>query len=423
MIAKIHRWNKRRRLQWKITEPFTFLKTKRYYSLKQHLGLTNFKTVNLDKVLIGQQAGIPLDQWILRTKEYQRISVPISKSPYANFLKSIIEDPLRLTNESFLESTDYFEMMSLCIEKTGHYMSITKKKNLYRQADYFYELFQNFNNTKEPSQHNEEHEGRSTKNSPIKVKKILYSDCYEIVDGHHRSAIAHVKGDKTIDVEIIDDTLSYLQKIILKSQQTFGIELYQPLNKLEVSNWKTIRGCKDRFEMMKTFLSKNNYSKGSYLDMPCSYGFFVQNMKELGYDSKGIDIDQSSIQVAHEINGLTLEIQKGDIIKYLENTEDRFDVVSCMSLIHHFVMGRIDYPYVNIIKGLDKVTKKVLFIDTGQNHEKQYKGELDLWDDAYIINQILENTSFKNYEILGKDSDNTGTNTGKNGRSFFAFTR
>ena len=70
---------------------------------------------------------------------------------------------------------------------------------------------------------------------------------------------------------------------------------------------------------------------------------------------------------------------------------------------------------------LDKITKKVLFIDTGQAHEKQYAGKLEDWTDEYIIDLIKDNTGFKDVIRLGSDSDNMGNQQQNNSRTLFAY--
>ncbi|GEM_PF-2817840 len=421
MIQKIKRRIAKYSLAHKINDPFATLKTKRFYNLKSNLGLTTKTSIPIDSILIGQQSGFPLDQWIENTKEYSRISIPIGESPYVKLLNLIDSNPELLNDQDALAGTSYYKMMAHCIKHTGHYMGIKQPQNLQKQIKYFYELYQNFEIGKEASE-NESTEGRSAQNERIKVKQVYYSDCYEVVDGHHRLSILFKKGVNQVPVELMGTTLTYLQKTILRSQQTFGIELYQPLDKLEVSKWGTIRQCKDRLGFMQNFLSDKFPNGGTYLDFPCSYGYFVKGMQESGWVAKGYDIDESSVFIANHINGLS-SVAKNDIIKYLLETDEKFDVVSCLSLLHHFVMKRIDYPFPKILNGLDRITKQVLILDTGQSHELQYAGELDDWNDDYVKNILLEHTSFTQVLAIGKDVDDTGKNKGKNGRTLFACIR
>ena len=419
MISKVKRKINKIKFDIKLNHPLEKFKTKRYYKVKSAIGLKKRLDVPVSKILVGQQAGILLEKWVEQTKEYNRISVLIEDSAYVAILKHLDKHPKNLSNIEILKESSYFKMMQVCLKHTGHYMGIRDEEKLVDQIAYFYNMYKNFDFSIQRIE--EGVNGRSTRNEAIRVKKLFYSDCYEIVDGHHRCAIYVMKGKKSIPVEVIDAKLSYLQRIVLNSKQTFNIELYQPIDKPEVSDWPTIRNCKDRLEMMFACLEEQNISAGSYIDLPCSYGYFVKAFKERGFEAHGLDIDMSSIRIAHQINGLGEEVSHKDIIKYLETTNDTYDYVSCLSILHHFVMGRIDYPYMNIVKNLDKITKRILFFDTGQAHEKQYIGELDGWDDQFIIDLFLNNSSFKTATVLGVDRDNIGLQKENNRRTLFAF--
>jgi 2-polyprenyl-3-methyl-5-hydroxy-6-metoxy-1,4-benzoquinol methylase len=403
---------------FKLNNPFNKIKTRRYYKIKSALGFKKNTEVPFSKLLIGQQAGIPSEKWIEKTKEFDRISTLIADSPYVEILKSLQSNPELIADYAKLSQQSYYKMMITCLKHTGHFMGIKNENELVTQVKYFYHLFINFED--DFSGTTKDINGRSKSNSSIKVMKIKYSDCYEIIDGHHRAAIQYLKGNTHVNVDVIDEKFTYLQRAVLSSKQIFNIELYQPLSKPEVTSWPIIRNCDDRLGMMFKALDKSGIKAGSYIDLPCSYGYFVAAFKDRGFKARGLDIDLSSIKISHEINRLEIEIEKNDIIKYLETTNDVFDIVSSLSILHHFAMNRIQYPYMEIVKNLDKITSKVLFFDTGQSHEAQYEGELDEWTDEFIVKLFLENTSFQRAEILGKDNDNVGLMKENNHRTLFA---
>jgi hypothetical protein len=208
----------------------------------------------------------------------------------------------------------------------------------------------------------------------------------------------------------------------LSSTWIYDFEYYQPLNKEELNSWRVIRKCIDRADMMFKYLEKEKIylTKSTYADMPCSYGFFLKCYKDKGAKVTGVDIDRSSIRVGEIVYGLKDdEIVYSDVIFFLRNSTTQYDIVSCLSFMHHLVMGSINYPYMSLLKDLDRITNKVLFIDTGQSHEEQYKDKLNSWDDAYIIELIKNNTNFKRVIPLGKDNDNIAKQKNDNGRTLF----
>ena len=391
--------------------------------IKLKSGLVRRESVSLDNLMIGQQAGIPLEQWIEKTKEYSRISVLLSESPYVDILRLIDENPAILNNKSEIVNTSYYKMCDVCIKHTGHFMGKKTSRGILSWIGEYYAFYQKIKKgscCKTSSEFS--NEGHSKVDDLIQVFKLNNSEYYEIVDGHHRCAIYYLLGKKTIKSKVLGDKFSYLQRIILGSKQVFDYEVYQPLDAPEVRDWRLVRGCDDRLSMMFSFLKKKKIavSRISYADLPCSYGYFLSAYKKKGSKVRGIDLDNSSLRIAREINGLTeKEVNKADIMTFLKSSK-RYDVVSCLSLLHHFALGVVPGSYVSLLEKLDKVTKKVLFLDTGQAHEKQYKGKLDEWTDEFIISEILRHTSFKKVIVLGKDHDNVGTQKGDNARTLFA---
>jgi hypothetical protein len=397
---------------------------RKYYRIKSIVNLNDIRNVEFRKLLIGQQSGIEFENWIQMTDEYSRISTPIIDSPYVKLLKLLDQKPEMLNNDELLRQTDYYKMCEVCIKATGNYMEARDDNGIIEQIKKFYLAYINYKNDDLSSDYWDrfKHSSHSSISEHIKVHKILKSDCYEIIDGHHRSAINFMKGSSSVKVEILGSKFSYLQKLILSSTWIYDFEYYQPLNKEELNSWRVIRKCIDRADMMFKYLEKEKIylTKSTYADMPCSYGFFLKCYKDKGAKVTGVDIDRSSIRVGEIVYGLKDdEIVYSDVIFFLRNSTTQYDIVSCLSFMHHLVMGSINYPYMSLLKDLDRITNKVLFIDTGQSHEEQYKDKLNSWDDAYIIELIKNNTNFKRVIPLGKDNDNIAKQKNDNGRTLF----
>jgi hypothetical protein len=104
-------------------------------------------------------------------------------------------------------------------------------------------------------------------------------------------------------------------------------------------------------------------------------------------------------------------------------TAPTFDVVSCFSVLHHFVLGRGPCSAEDLLHLLDRATGSVLIIETGQNHEQWLRHVLPDWDPAYITSWILEHSTFTRVEALGTDTDDRPPTAGNYGRTTFACTR
>ena len=147
-------------------------------------------------------------------------------------------------------------------------------------------------------------------------------------------------------------------------------------------------------------------------------------MEQLGFDSFGLEQDYIAISVGTHMFGLKQEqIINSDMVSYLKKTSTTFDVVSFLSVLHHFELDQHSIDPEEIIKMIDKLTNKVLFFETGQSHEKAFGEKLSKWTDDFIINWLMENTTFNHIINLGKDEDNIPPFEGYYSRTLFACIR
>jgi hypothetical protein len=78
---------------------------------------------------------------------------------------------------------------------------------------------------------------------------------------------------------------------------------------------------------------------------------------------------------------------------------------------------------MELIKALDDVTGRVLFLDSGEESEEWFRGRLRNWNSATIPEFILERSSFTGVVDLGPDHDGVGRWASNYGRHLFAFVR
>ncbi len=71
------------------------------------------------------------------------------------------------------------------------------------------------------------------------------------------------------------------------------------------------------------------------LDMGCGYGSLIHTLKKNGYKNlKGIDLSEGQVKVAHELGLNEVELQ--DLLPYLKNNTNSFDVITGIDIIEHF---------------------------------------------------------------------------------------
>jgi hypothetical protein len=378
--------------------------------------------IPIDKLLIGQQAGYPLELWIAVSGETERMSQPVALSPYVQFLLAIKDKPERLNDDSFLKETSYFRMAMLCMEHTGHFMGADNQEHLFTWMRDFYRYATAQHSSDKVSAFQQK--GHSPQGSPVMVAGIKHSDCYEIIDGHHRIAAAYINGQHQIDAIVAQKKWSVLQKLLLEVNQINDIELYQPVDRLEVASWPAVRICSDRYAMMQQVMEQQGIQQGSVIDLACSYGWFLKQFKANGFAVTGVDRDAKALRVASLIHGLSQEETVCERVEdFLPKEKRQWDVVLFLSILHHYALGIEPGKAEEMLAHLDRISGKVLFLDTGQNHEKWFRKKLPQWNDAYIIDMIRRHTSFRQVIALGKDRDNKGKYVDNYQRTLFACIR
>jgi 2-polyprenyl-3-methyl-5-hydroxy-6-metoxy-1,4-benzoquinol methylase len=201
--------------------------------------------------------------------------------------------------------------------------------------------------------------------------------------------------------------------------------LYQPLPIEKINNNSIIiRKCEDRFESMLNFSIKNfkeNFKNTTLLDVGSSYGYFMEKFSNFCYSVEGIDNDSSAIRMSKMFYPKIADnIKNIDADLFFKSNLKKYDIVLCLSLVHHFIYANVNIDPIEFLKNLDEITEKVLFFEMAQDHEKWFDQPLEGWNEEYISNWVLENTTFDFCQPLSKDNDSVGMFEKNYGRTLFA---
>ena len=357
------------------------------------------KRVPMDRLLWGGEQGTPAAKYARITNNFLRPSTLLRDTPHVDLLQRFqLEKESLLEHEAFI-NTKYYRNALEALDITGNYFGCNKPDQIVMQARRFIAAFQGEKNKALGSSL-----GISSRSMPVLVCRIAYSDgCYEIVDGHHRLAIAYARGADRHRVHILKQraVLTPLQQRLLDVFWTKGLRLlYQPVRSPEIgSKWRKIRQCDDRLDMISAFLRNNKLmppSVNSYLDLGSNYGWFVSEMTKLGFDAWGVDRDSAAVSLGPELYGISPErLIVENLATYLDKNERVYDVISCFSVLHHFVLGNGPISAETLMKRIDRTTGKVLFLDSGQNHELWFKHSLTQWTPDYIAEWIKRHSSLQ----------------------------
>ena len=382
--------------------------------------------MHLDRVLLGGIPGVTSIE-IAGRSSLVGGSTPLERSPHVQLLQAHVEASGRELTDEEISQSEYFRRGARLIELDGHYIGARSDEELVQVTREFLSWYDDGEPPNRPE--------RGSRNSEPYVRKIRYSECFSIVDGHHRLAIDYVKGVRTARVVVgLGSTSTPLQDHLLKMVWLDGrTELYQPIDAPELQSWTLARRCSDRQAMANDFLasaglipgdSQDGSRKLTYLDVGSFYGWFVKEMRDRGFDATGVELDPLAREVGISVYGLNpSSIEIGEASAYLANLEQPFDVVSCYSVLHHFALGRGPCSAAELMQLLSSATRSVLFFDTGEAHESWMRNTLPDWNVPFIQKWILENSDFSTVIPLGVDGDARPPYQKNYGRTLFACVR
>jgi len=386
------------------------------------------KLIRVDSCLLGGDDGVSSSSFTRISSDIRRSSRLISDWPHVKLLRQYDSIGERIWDQGTFEQTEYYRNAVQNIEFLGCYHGAILPNEIHQGARHFVNAYRGLNDTSllQWLQNNNENVCQY-----ITVNPVLDSKCYEVVNGRHRLAIAYMKGVRDVfGIINFPSVRTPLQNLLLDVLwlNAKRHELYQPINSPEVAEWPLVRRCSDRLAMMKEFLHAEGLmppATKSYLDIASYYGWFVSEMANAGFQAEGVERDPIAISVGKTVYGLRPEqVHAGDAVEFLKALQDKYDVTSCFSLIHHFIMNRFNVSAEELIHLIDSATRHVMFFDMGQDGEKFYlDGQLAGWNPDHIQHWLEANTTFTHVLRLGKDTDNVPPYQDCYGRTMFVCLR
>ena len=262
----------------------------------------------------------------------------------------------------------------------------------------------------------------------ITVRPVKDSAYFQVCEGHHRLAKAYMKGITTVPGLILRPAVTTPVQDILRDVLWLNgrQELYQPIDSPEVAGWTLVRHCTDRQAKMMEFLRAEGLMPPvarSYLDVACSYGWFVSEMSKAGFQAEGVERDPIAITVGKVMYGLRPEqVHRSDAVTFLRASQQGYDITACLSLAHHFLLHRLNVSAEELLHLMDSATRRVMFFDMGEGRE--YPGpKMEGWDADHIHRWLEANTTFTRIVRLGVDIDSVPPNRSNFGRMLFACVR
>lgn len=379
-------------------------------------------TVPLDRFLLGAQDGWDAREFAERTGQLLWPSTPLLDGPHAQLLRLADRaGPGSFPSDTEILAGSYGDLARRCIDQDGSYFGATDDRGIVDAARGYIDRYRG-------GELEGGLPGQSGPRDPVLVAPVRGSDYYQILDGHHRLASAAARGESHAKVTAKWLPVSTpLQALLARMTWLEGKrELYQPLDAPELRrSWLPVRRCHDRLAMMIDLLERRGpRPPASYLDIASCYGWFVAEMRDRGFDASGMERDPLAAPLGEAAYGLDRgAVQVGDCVQLLAAAGRTWDVISCFSLLHHFVLGRGSVNAEELLASIDQVTGSVLFLDTGQEHEEWFRRSLPGWDADGVASFLRRHTSFDEIVDLGPDRDARPPYAENYGRHLFACLR
>ena len=338
------------------------------------------EVVPVDRLLLGGQSTLSGTEFAVLSCDLGWPSRKVIDGPHADLLRRASARPL---SDEELLGTPYGRMARDAIAFTGRYFAARDDSEVVRVARRFLDGIGGVAAASDPMPH------QTPVGDPIRVAPVRSSDCYQVIDGHHRVAACAVSGAETVSVRVKRVAVSTpLQDLLEQMSWTGGTrELYQPIEAPELeTGWTQVRRCTDRLDKMVRVLDRLALPQDAgYLDVASCYGWFVDRLTRLGFDGAGVERDRAAPLIGTLAYGLDpARITVADAEAFLSRADRTWEVVSCFSLLHHFALGRARLGAADLVRLLDRVTGRVLFLDTGQAHEAWFRDSLPEWDADHV---------------------------------------
>lgn len=348
------------------------------------------RVVPVSRLLMGGQARLDATAFAKVIGTLRMGSTPVAEGPHTQLLETARVAGRPLTDEELL-ATPYLAFARQIAVEWGNYFGATSDAELLELARGLIDWGLGDSAT------------RLTKTSGSKegdgvlVAKVSGSDAYQVMDGHHRVAVATLRGETHVRVQRTWLNAETPLMWRLGDAARKARSLCQPLPARELDAWRVERNCTDRLVRMERFVHSlpEMPAAGSYLDVGVGFGWFLAAFRSQGWRVTGIATTEVSVDVATSFFDVARsDLACGDAVALLEGSTSTHEVVACLDV--EAVLPQGPDRLARLLAALDERTGRVLFVE-----------EPD--DDPSVTLRALAATRFAHATDLGVSADPDGT--------------
>lgn len=360
-----------------------------------------FRTIRVASLLMGSQAGLDSTGFADAFGTLRYGSLPMDQSPHVELLRLARRIGRPLTDDE-IRATGYYLFARHLASIWGDYFGATTDDEFVGMSRNFIDW--SFGNAPRLTMHT----GGSRFGDEVLVAKVANSSTYQVIDGHHRLAVAIVRGDTTARVHRTWlSTETALQRRLW--DRGYGLTrvkvLTQPVAARELSDWPVSKNCVDRLVRIERLAAAelSGVPVRTFLDVGCGYGWYLAELKGRGWRIHGIERDGFGIEMATSFYGLSSdEVTVGEWATAAESLEGDFDVVTCFELGQVLEARAGAEETIRLLRSLDARTGQALVTDCSLGN-----GALE------ALEQLVDDvTNFKRVVDLGANQDPQPTRGG-----------
>lgn len=378
-------------------------------TLRQHIRhRPGFRRVPTASLLMGGQAGRDATAFAEAIGTLRYGSTPMEQSPHVALLRAASRSADGLSDEE-LAATEYWQFAHFVQSMSGEFFGAEDDGDLVG-------VCRNFISWASGDAPRYTTSSGSPFEDNILVARVWRSPLYQVIDGHHRVAAAIARGETELEVQQTWlRTVTPLQARLLHAAAPGEPRaLRQPLSAGELGErWTVSRNCPHRLLRMIRFVEQNpagDAGASSYLDVGADYGWFLHEMKLLGWQVLGIERDPLGVELGSSFFELSGdELREGDWTSEVQRLEEKFDVVSCFAFAGGGEEPTTTARRLGLLAALDRVTAGTLFVDAE--------------DPEQLGVEVLANSSFTRFHDLGANADPVGPFAPSSASRLVAFSR
>ena len=373
--------------------------------------------IDLRSTRIGEE-GVYRRAWDEIADDAPKMGTSLGESPHIRLLELYARQGEGLFAPGNLERTEYFRLAGEWAEMDGVHRPELKAEAIRAQARAFVTLYDRLRRgDRREVQHFRESQGHSRPGALPTVQQTLTPGIYQIVDGHHRLAIAWVLGQQRARVTVLPPMPTELQRLVLDVDGNNGQrKLRQPIDRPEFDrSWRVEQPCGDYLAWMLDFLDgrMSLEQTPSMLDLGCSYGWLVERFSAYGFHALGVEPDPAALKIGRIAYGLrTAQLVQSTPADFVFGCKRTFDVVVVSGGLRALAEHSGAWGLEQFLKAVDSVTRRCLFLDLTQLDSHWWRHACPEWTRDTVARFMKERTSFTEVTLLGTETKPSGAKAG-----------